>query len=107
MLGGVGQVCNATSLGSYTGLAQCLAMEGFKYNIKLNVVSQADLPMESMSAKRREATAAPITYLCHESCKASAGIYKVDGGHVQSLRWQSDEGFVVFDASAGWTALDS
>jgi hypothetical protein len=28
--------------------------------------------------------AVPVVYLAHESTKATAGIFRVDGGHVQS-----------------------
>merc|ERR1712183_448484 len=49
----------------------------------------------------------PIAYLCHEQCKATAGIFQVDSeGDVKSLRWQSDEDFVDFDPNQGLAGLE-
>jgi len=58
-------------------------------------VPESDLP------RLRQPAAVPVAYLCHESCKSTAGIFRVEGGHVQSFRYQSDEAFVVFDHERG------
>jgi hypothetical protein len=66
-------------------------MEGFKYGILCNVICTEGntrmmnnlLPKEKRLSEQ-ELAAVPVVYLAHESTKATAGIFRVDGGHVQS-----------------------
>jgi len=94
--GRVGQVNYGAAKGTYIGLANSIAMEGFKYGIYSNVLCVDG-----------DSSAVPGTFLCHDMCKASAGVFCSKSGHVQSLRLQSDEAFVRFDPCDGDAALES
>merc|ERR1711920_1045755 len=89
--GSVGQANYGAAKGTFVGLANSIAMEGFKYGIYANVLC--------FDEQNREPSAVPGSFLCHDACKASAGVYCVKAGHVQSLRWQADKAFVRFDPS--------
>merc|ERR1719471_705135 len=93
---------NAAIKGSAIGLGLTLALEGYQYGIFSNCVYadslQGDVPVPN---------AAPVAFLCHESCKATAGLYRVEAGYAQSLRWQRDEAFVRFNAGKGDSELEA
>lgn len=65
--------------------------------ILLSKTMDFTLEAEILSTNADELAAAiqpaamPVAYLCHDSTKATAGVFRVQGGHVQSYRWQSDE----------------
>lgn len=111
--GNFGQANYAAAKGALVGLSQTWAMEGFKYGILCNVIStggytrmrnglQPEVKRKSDAemAGIIQPAAVPVCYLCHEVCKTTAGVFRVEGGHVQSYRWQADEEFVDFHAEA-------
>eukprot|EP00415_Alexandrium_ostenfeldii_P000403 UN0403 len=105
--GAKGQFSYGAAKGSFLAVGQTLAMEGYKYNLLTNCISAADdFSEEDFEAK--QASIVPcIGHLCHESCKATAGMFSVKGGKVQSYRWQQDDAFVDFDTESGDAALES
>jgi multifunctional beta-oxidation protein len=102
--GGVGKTLEGAIGGAFTTIAQTLGMEGYRYDIKANVISVAGIGKASATT---EVSTVPVAYLCHEQCKATAGIFHAESdGDVKSLRWQADEDFVDFDPRSGDGALD-
>ena len=108
--GNFGQTNYSAAKGALMGMGQTWAMEGYKYGIICNVICTEGntrmmnnlLPEEQRLSEQELAAvpqpaAVPVVYLAHESTKATAGIFRVDGGHVQSYRWQVDEQFVDFN----------
>jgi len=106
--GAEGQFSYGAARGSLVSMGQTLAMEGYKYNLLTNSIITSDdkLSDEELESKQ-SSVIAPLAFLCHESCKCSAGIFRVSGSKVTSLRWQSDEAFVEFDTEQGHDALES
>jgi len=114
LFGAPGQVPFGASKAPAVAMAQTLAMEGYKYGIYCNCIAvegatRTNTPEseEALDAKNHNAACVPVAFLCHESCKASAGIFRQKGGKVSSLRWQFDDAFVDFDVEADDGALES
>jgi len=96
--GAVGQTNYGAAKGTFLGLANSISMEGHKHGIYANVLCVEE---------KGEPSAVPGAFLCHDTCKASAGVFSSNAGHVQSLRLQSDEAFVRFNPGDGDAALES
>lgn len=118
--GHFGQLNYSAAKCALLGMGQTLAQEGFKDGILSNVIctegvtrmtneilSEDQRISDDELAKVHQPAAAPVAYLCHETCKATAGIFRVDNGHVQAFRWQTDEAFVDFDPGQGDAALEA
>mmetsp|Transcript_74905 Transcript_74905/g.236742 ORF Transcript_74905/g.236742 Transcript_74905/m.236742 type:complete len:724 (+) Transcript_74905:70-2241(+) len=118
--GNFGQLNYSAAKGALMSMGQTMAMEGFKDGILANVIctegvtrmTNGTLPEEQRIseedlAKAQQPAAAPVAYLCHETCKATSGIFRVDNGHVQAFRWQTDEAFVDFDPGQGDASLET
>mmetsp|Transcript_78167 Transcript_78167/g.181381 ORF Transcript_78167/g.181381 Transcript_78167/m.181381 type:complete len:152 (+) Transcript_78167:3496-3951(+) len=107
LFGAERQISYGAAKGSLPAVSQTLAMEGYKYGILINSIGTSDDRLSDSELERRGASATvPVAFLCHESCKATAGIFRVNGGKVSSLRWQSDDAFVDFDVEMGDAALE-
>jgi len=118
--GHFGQLNYCAAKSALLGMGQTLAQEGYKDGILANVIctegvtrmTNEILPEEQRIseeelAKTQQPASAPVAYLCHETCKATAGVFRVEGGHVQAFRWQTDDSFVDFDPGQGEAALDT
>jgi len=119
MHGHFGQLNYTAAKGALMSMGQTLAMEGYRDGVLTNVICtegftrmtndllpEAQRASEEELAQVKQSAAAPVAYLCHETCKATAGIFRVDGGHVQAFRWQSDEAFVDFEPARGAAGLE-
>eukprot|EP00404_Azadinium_spinosum_P013164 CAMPEP_0180534356 /NCGR_PEP_ID=MMETSP1036_2-20121128/64127_1 /TAXON_ID=632150 /ORGANISM="Azadinium spinosum, Strain 3D9" /LENGTH=985 /DNA_ID=CAMNT_0022548655 /DNA_START=35 /DNA_END=2992 /DNA_ORIENTATION=- len=89
--GSPGQAINGAKTGALCGMSQILAMEGSSQGIFSNAIATEGTDYD--------ANAIAVAFLCHESCRSSAQMYQVEGGHVTSLRWQMDEDFIHFDGN--------
>ena len=82
------------------GLSNTLAIEGRKANIHVNTIApiagsrmtETVLPKELIDALRPEYVTPLVTYLCHESCEETGGLFEVGGGFMAKLRWQRAAG---------------
>lgn len=105
--GAKGQFSYGAAKGSFLAVGQTLAMEGYKYNLLTNCIANVD-DLSDADYEAKQASIIPcIGFLCHEGCKATAGMFTVKGNKVSSLRWQSDEAFADFDVETGDAALET
>lgn len=90
------------------GLARSLAMEGFRRNIKVNVVApmSASRLVAATGASQDFLTrydpryvAAIVSYLCHESCEATGCIYEAGGGWYARTEMIRAKGLVIDEAA--------
>jgi 3-hydroxyacyl-CoA dehydrogenase/3a,7a,12a-trihydroxy-5b-cholest-24-enoyl-CoA hydratase len=78
------------------GLAQTLAIEGGKKNVRVNTIApiagsrmtETVLPPDLVAALKPEYVSPLVAYLAHESCEDNGGLFEVGGGFVGKLRWE-------------------
>jgi len=100
LFGNFGQSNYAAAKSGVIGLTNALALEGKEYNITVNSVAPnagtrmtaTIMPQEMVELLKPEYTAPLISFLTHESCNATGGIYEVGSCWVARLRWQRSGG---------------
>ncbi|MEN9798460.1 MAG: hypothetical protein RL653_2156, partial [Pseudomonadota bacterium] len=98
--GNFGQANYSAAKLGLVGLAQTLALEGEKKNIRVNALApiagsrltETVLPKEVVDALKPEYVAALVGWLCHETCEETGGLFEVGGGFYGKLRWERAEG---------------
>ncbi len=98
--GNFGQANYAAAKLGLVGLAQTLALEGAKKNVRVNAIApiagsrltETVLPKEVVDALKPEYVAPLVAWLCHESCEETGGLFEVGGGFYGKLRWERTEG---------------
>jgi 3-hydroxyacyl-CoA dehydrogenase/3a,7a,12a-trihydroxy-5b-cholest-24-enoyl-CoA hydratase len=78
------------------GLAQTLAAEGAKKNVRVNTIApiagsrmtETVLPADLVAALKPEFVSPLVACLAHESCEENGGLFEVGGGFVGKLRWE-------------------
>mmetsp|Transcript_19053 Transcript_19053/g.19054 ORF Transcript_19053/g.19054 Transcript_19053/m.19054 type:complete len:198 (-) Transcript_19053:27-620(-) len=109
LYGNFGQANYGTAKLGLHGFTKTLAIEGDKYNIKINTIvpvgssrmTKGILPDEILLLFSSEKVAQLVVYLAHESCTTTGNIYDVLGGWVAGLRLQRSNGtFFVGDFTA-------
>ncbi len=106
IFGNFGQTNYGAAKMGLVGLANVLAVEGAKYNIKANVIAPVahtrmteDL-LGPLAEKLGPEYLTPIAvYLCHESCEVSGEIYTCGGGRVARVFIGATPGFTDADLS--------
>lgn len=107
-------------LGLY-GLTRTLAIEGAKFNIKVNAIAPTGgtrmteglIPPQLFEALKPELVSPLVVYLGSPACEDSSGLYEVGGGWVGRTRWEQSQGacfnpqgFSVEELAAQWGAIN-
>ncbi|MBS2019305.1 MAG: SDR family NAD(P)-dependent oxidoreductase [Deltaproteobacteria bacterium] len=98
--GNFGQANYAMAKLGLVGFANTLALEGKKKNVNVNVIApiagsrltETVLPKELIDALKPEYVSPLVTWLCHDSCEETGGLFEVGGGFFGKLRWERTEG---------------
>jgi len=98
--GNFGQTNYSAAKIGLLGFAKTLALEGSSKNIHVNTIAPVSasrmtenvLPPEVFDKLKPEAISSMVTYLCHESCEETGGLFELGGGWFSALRWQRTQG---------------
>jgi len=101
--GNFGQANYSAAKLGLLGLSNTLAIEGSKYNIHCNAIvptagsrlTLTIMPPEVADALKPELVEPLVTWLCHELCEDTGGLYEAAAGYYAKLRWQRSEGRVL------------
>lgn len=109
LFGNFGQAAYAAGKMGVVGLTRVLAIEGSKYDIKVNAVAPGavtrmtpDGVVPDPSSLAPDQVAPVVTYLASESCTVNGEIFRAAGGHVARLFVGITAGYV----NPGLTAED-
>lgn len=100
LYGNFGQANYSAAKLGLVGLAETLAKEGFKYNIKVNAIAplarsrmtEDILPSHLLKQLGPEKIAPLVLYLTHESSNVTNSIFEVAGGWYGQIRWERSSG---------------
>jgi multifunctional beta-oxidation protein len=100
--GNFGQANYAAAKLGILGLSRALAIEGAKYNIKVNTIApnagtnmtRTIMPEEMVQAFKPDYVAPMVALLCSDMCPepSSKGLYECGSGWFSSTRWQRSGG---------------
>ncbi len=101
--GNFGQVNYSAQKLALFGMAQTLALEGAKYNIRANCIApvagsrmtETILPPQAVEALKPEAVTALVVYLCSRECQENGGIFETGAGWTSKLRWERSKGAIL------------
>ncbi len=100
IFGNFGQANYAAMKLGQMGLANTLALEGERYNIRVNTIApyagsrmtEGLMPPDLFAALAPERVAPLVVFLCHERCPVSGKKYEVGGNWMAELRWERTRG---------------
>jgi len=95
LYGNFGQVNYAAAKMGILGMAQALAAEGEKRNVKVNVIApiagsrmtETVLPKEVCDKLKPEYVSPLVAYLCSEECQVNGATFEVGAGIISRVRW--------------------
>jgi 3-hydroxyacyl-CoA dehydrogenase/3a,7a,12a-trihydroxy-5b-cholest-24-enoyl-CoA hydratase len=101
--GNFGQANYAMAKLGLLGLAQTLAQEGGKYNIKSNTIApfagsrmtETILEEKMVKALNPGFVSPLVAYLCHENCPVNGNLFELGGGWYSQVRWERSEGITL------------
>lgn len=107
--GNFGQTNYASAKLAIVGLSRTLAIEGAKYDIKVNALAPHAETAMTLTIFREEdknlyppAHVAPLlVYLSSEELEVTGELFEAGGGWIGSTRWQRAKGAVSFDKHTG------
>src|SRR5262249_6835145 len=96
LYGNFGQANYAAAKMRLVGLANTLRIEGRKRGILVNPLAPVAasrltaevLPPELLEVIKPEHVTPLLTWLCHDSCAETGGLFEVGAGYVAKLRWE-------------------
>jgi multifunctional beta-oxidation protein len=103
LYGNFGQSNYAAAKMAVVGLAETLAKEGAKYNIRVNALAPAAgtrmtatvMPPELVEVMKPDWVVPLVGYLCHKTCDENGSIFEAAAGHFDKLRWQRAPGVTL------------
>ncbi len=111
---------SAAKLGIY-GLANTLAIEGRSKGILVNTIApiaasrltEAVLPPELLGSIKPEFITPLVTWLCHDSCRETGGLYELGASYFSKVRWERTRGHIfgadrtvkAEDVAAKWNKI--
>ncbi len=101
LYGNFGQANYSTAKAALIGLTKSLAIEGSRYNIKVNCISpsagtamtETIWPEEMVKMFKPDFVAPVVGYLSSNSCKDTGTVYEVFAGWAAQVRWERTGGF--------------
>lgn len=101
--GNFGQANYSMAKLGLVGFGNTLALEGARKNIHVNTIAplagsrltETVLPKQLTDALKPEYVSPLVTWLCHESCEETGGLFEVGGGYFGKLRWERSVGKMV------------
>uniref|UniRef100_A0A2R5LJG5 Peroxisomal multifunctional enzyme type 2 n=1 Tax=Ornithodoros turicata TaxID=34597 RepID=A0A2R5LJG5_9ACAR len=98
--GNFGQANYGSAKLGLLGLSNTLAIEGKKYNISCNTIvplaasrlTEDIFPPEIFNQLKPSFVSPVVTWLCHESCKETGGVFEAAGGYVGKYQWHRSVG---------------
>ena len=102
----------AAKLGIY-GLANALAIEGRSRGIHVNTIApiassrltETIMDPAMLQALKPQFVDPLVTWLCHDSCGETGGLFEVGASYVSKLRWERSRGH-IFGATRDFDAED-
>ncbi|KAK4309770.1 hypothetical protein Pmani_018617 [Petrolisthes manimaculis] len=100
IFGNFGQANYSAAKLGLLGLSNTVAIEGRKYNINCNTVApfggtrmtEDIMPPDMLEELKPEFVAPVVSWLCHEDCHDTGGLYVTGGGWVSKFRWENTTG---------------
>jgi NAD(P)-dependent dehydrogenase (short-subunit alcohol dehydrogenase family)/acyl dehydratase/putative sterol carrier protein len=110
LYGNFGQAHYSAVKMGVVGLANTLAKEGEKSNIRVNTIAplagsrmtETILPPDLVKALAPEYVVPLVEYLCHESTTESGSVFEVGAGWISKVRWERSQG-VFFSPDPSFT----
>lgn len=103
LYGNFGQANYSCAKLALVGFGETLAKEGYKYNIKVNIISllaksrmtESVLPPDVLEKLSPEKIAPLVLYLTSEECPSTGSIYEVAAGLFAQIKWQRSGGLYL------------
>lgn len=94
------------------GLSQTIGIEGAAKNVKSNTIAPlaasrllgSVMDEDAMAMLNPELVSPLVSYLCHDSCDSTGGLFEVGAGWISKVRWERSQG-AYFDP-AGFSIDD-
>uniref|UniRef100_A0A914EE97 Peroxisomal multifunctional enzyme type 2 n=1 Tax=Acrobeloides nanus TaxID=290746 RepID=A0A914EE97_9BILA len=106
--GSFGQVNYSAAKTGLVGFSNALALEGAKYNIKVNALvptagsrlTQTIMSQDLVDALKPEYVTPLVVYLSHESCDETGKVFQAGAGWYGTLKYYRSQGKVIPHATA-------
>lgn len=119
LYGNFGQSNYSAAKMALVGMTKTLAMEGAKYNIRVNCIAplagtrmtETILPAALVKALKPECIAPVVLFLASSECTEAGQVYEVGAGWVAAVRWQRSPGkvfpssYTVEDLTRDWQQI--
>uniref|UniRef100_A0AAQ4QWK7 Hydroxysteroid (17-beta) dehydrogenase 4 n=1 Tax=Gasterosteus aculeatus aculeatus TaxID=481459 RepID=A0AAQ4QWK7_GASAC len=101
--GNFGQANYSAAKLGLLGLANTLAIEGLRYNIRCNTIApvagsrltETVMTPELVASLKPEYIAPMVLWLCHEQCQENGALFEAGAGWIGKLRWERSQGSIV------------
>ncbi|KAM8885451.1 peroxisomal multifunctional enzyme type 2 isoform 1-T1 [Spinachia spinachia] len=103
LYGNFGQANYSAAKLGLLGLANTLAIEGLRYNIRCNTIApvagsrltETIMNPELVASLKPEYIAPMVLWLCHEQCQENGALFEAGAGWIGKLRWERSQGSIV------------
>ncbi len=119
--GNFGQTNYSAAKMGLVGLGQTLALEGDKYNIRVNIIApvaasrmtESLMPPNILEKLKPECVSPLVVYLCSEGIDVNGEVYEVGAGAVSRIEWVRSKGLAmdpdqinVESVAAAWAQIN-